>query len=623
MIEDEKNLADLLRGYLEREGFEVHQALDGKAGLEAARRTEPDVVVLDWMLPGLDGMEVLREIRRFSEAYVIMLTARTEEVDRIVGLSAGADDYLTKPFSPGELVARVRAMLRRPRGGHGGAVDTPEDNQEEKPLVFGELQIDPNRRRVRFGATEVPLTALEFELLFALASRPGFVFGRRRLLERVWGEDYFGDDHMIDVHIANLTKEVRCGGERRRSPLHPDGARGRLQVRGTVKRKSMSRISRSLGAKLFVSHFLVALVVAFTLLAALYLIAPVIFGRLMQGMMDSGAGMMEPGGRMMQPSEMEGMMGSVGRAFGLTLLYSFLVAGVVAAGIAALSSLFVSRRIANPLKRMSAATRRIAAGRYGERVPVGEPDEAERILSENFNSMAVSLEEVERKRLELIGDVSHELRTPLSNLQGYMEGLMEGVVEPSDETWALLYGEAERMRRLVDDLRRLSQAEAKQLDLHTAAVHPGEMVRIATERMAPLFDEKGVDLTNAVPEDVPRVLADSDRVVQVLTNLLGNALRHTPKGGRVLVETEVRGDSIIFGIEDTGEGIAPEHLPHVFERFYRADKSRSRGEARGGSGLGLAISKALVEAMGGSMRAESSGAGKGAKFSFSLPIADG
>ncbi len=383
----------------------------------------------------------------------------------------------------------------------------------------------------------------------------------------------------------------------------------------------MSRISRSLGAKLFVSHFLVALVVAFTLLAALYLIAPVIFGRLMQGMMDSGSGMMEPGGEMMQPSEMEGMMGSVGQAFGMTLLYSLLVAGVVAAVIAALSSLFVSRRISNPLRRMSVATRRIAAGRYGERVPVGEPDELG-VLSENFNSMAVSLEEAERKRLELIGDVSHELRTPLSNLQGYMEGLMEGVVEPSDETWALLYGEAERMRRLVDDLRRLSQAEAKQLDLHTAAARPGEMVRTATERMAPLFDEKGVGLASPAPEDLPQVFADSDRVVQVLTNLLGNALRHTPKGGRVLVETEVQVDSIVFGVRDTGEGISSEHLPHVFERFYRADKSRSRSEDRGGSGLGLAISKALVEAMGGSVRAESPGAGKGAKFSFSLPVAD-
>src|SRR5215204_4343602 len=175
IVEDEKNLVGLLRKYLEREGFEVDEALDGRAALEVARRSEPDVVVLDWMLPGLDGMEVLRELRRFSDAYVIMLTAREGEVDRIVGLSTGADDYLVKPFSPGELVARIRAMLRRPRGGASSARDSVE---EYTPLSFGELTVDPARREVRLLGEEVSLTALEFELLAALASRPGFVFSR-------------------------------------------------------------------------------------------------------------------------------------------------------------------------------------------------------------------------------------------------------------------------------------------------------------------------------------------------------------------------------------------------------------------------------------------------------------
>ena len=206
IVEDEKNLTDLLRGYLEREGFEVHEAFDGAMGLEVARRVKPDVVVLDWMLPTLDGMEVLRELRRFSEAYVIMLTARAEEADKIVGLSTGADDYLTKPFSPGELVARVRAMLRRPRG---DAAAAPKEDR----LVFGELEVDPARHRVRLGEDEVLLTALEFDLLVALASRPGFVFGRRRLLEHVWGEDYFGDGHVVDVHVANLRKKLNAARE--------------------------------------------------------------------------------------------------------------------------------------------------------------------------------------------------------------------------------------------------------------------------------------------------------------------------------------------------------------------------------------------------------------------------
>jgi DNA-binding response OmpR family regulator len=203
IVEDEENLVRLVRGYLEREGFEVSEALDGLAALEAAREVNPDVVVLDWMLPKRDGMDVLRELRRFSDAYVIVLTARVEEVDRIVGLSTGADDYLTKPFSPGELVARIRAMLRRPRGEMRAA-------GEEDSLSFGELSVDRGRREVWLKGVEVSLTAIEFDLLTTLASRPGLVFTREQLLSRVWGEDYFGGDHLVDVHIANLRKKIEA-----------------------------------------------------------------------------------------------------------------------------------------------------------------------------------------------------------------------------------------------------------------------------------------------------------------------------------------------------------------------------------------------------------------------------
>ena len=385
-------------------------------------------------------------------------------------------------------------------------------------------------------------------------------------------------------------------------------------------RSLLRRFTRGLRAKLFASHFLVALVGTFTLLTAIYLLAPVIFARMMTEMMEATPGMMGPGDGMMEPGRMpgmEGMMDSVGRAFGLTLLYSLFVAGAVAAGASAVFSVLVSRRIADPLRRLAAATRRIAGGRYDERVPVGEADELG-TFSESFNSMAASLEAAEERRLELIGDVSHELRTPLSTLQGYMEGLKEGVIEPSEEMWVLLYGEAERMRRLVDDLRQLSRAEAGRIELEKAEVPPEEVVQIAVERMLPLFEEKGVKLRGAASPNLPPVLADADRAVQVLTNLLGNALRHTPAGGRVAVETEADEDEVIFGVGDTGEGIASEHLPHLFERFYRVEKSRSR--EGGGSGVGLAISRALVEAMGGRIWAESPGLGKGATFTFTLPI---
>lgn len=366
-----------------------------------------------------------------------------------------------------------------------------------------------------------------------------------------------------------------------------------------------------LRAKLFASHSLVALVGTLTFLVSVSLIAPLIFGNLMSGMMGS-AGTMGMDG-------MGGMMDSVNRAFGRTLLYSLLAAALAATIAAALTSLFVARRITNPLKRMLDATRRISRGHYDERVPVGENDELG-ALSESLNTMAATLEATEQRRREFIADVSHELRTPLSTLRGYMEGLMDGVVEPAEETWALLYAEAERMRRLVDDLQQLSRAEARQLTLDRTPTPPREAARIAVESMLPLFAEKGVELDDAIAGDLPRMLADRDRLVQVLTNLLNNALRYTPAGGRVILDAEGRGDEVLFRVSDTGVGIASEHLPHVFERFYRVEKSRSR--EGGGSGVGLAISRALIESMDGRIWAESAGPGRGATFGFTLPAAD-
>ena len=220
IVDDEQHLRDLVRGYLQREGFVVYAADNGRAALELARQHPPTVVVLDLMLPELDGLEVCRQLRAFSDAYVIMLTAKTEEIDRIVGLEVGADDYLTKPFSPRELVARIRAMLRRPRR-HGGpgapAPDVPP------PQRFGELTIDHERREAVLAGGIVPLTPLEFALLTTLAAHPGRVFTRAQLLERVWGEDYFGDDHVVDVHIANLRRKL---GEDSSAPRFVETVRG-------------------------------------------------------------------------------------------------------------------------------------------------------------------------------------------------------------------------------------------------------------------------------------------------------------------------------------------------------------------------------------------------------------
>ena len=196
-VDDEVPILDLVRGYLERDGFEVETASDGPAALAAIRAWSPDVVVLDVMLPGLDGIEVCRQLRTFSDAYVLMLTARGEEIDRIMGLTVGADDYLVKPFSPRELVARVKALLRRPRSGTAVAPTTP----------FG-LDLDEPRRAVHVDGVPVELTAIEFDILALLAREPGVVVRRQAVLDDVWGPEVVADHHLIDVHIANLRRKL-------------------------------------------------------------------------------------------------------------------------------------------------------------------------------------------------------------------------------------------------------------------------------------------------------------------------------------------------------------------------------------------------------------------------------
>ncbi len=201
IVDDEPNLLDLLRDYLKREGYEVATAEDGPAAIEEARRLDPALIVLDVMLPGIDGIEVCRQIRRFSDAYILMLTARAEEIDKIIGLSVGADDYVTKPFSPREVVARVKALLRRPRA---GGQDMPP--AESIPLRVGDLVIDEAAHTVTLAGAPVALTAREFSLLATLARHPRRVFTRAQLLEQVWGDYY--DDHVVDVHIGNLRKKL-------------------------------------------------------------------------------------------------------------------------------------------------------------------------------------------------------------------------------------------------------------------------------------------------------------------------------------------------------------------------------------------------------------------------------
>jgi histidine kinase len=221
--------------------------------------------------------------------------------------------------------------------------------------------------------------------------------------------------------------------------------------------------------------------------------------------------------------------------------------------------------------------------------------------------------------MELIGDVAHELRTPLSGVKGVLEGLVDGVLPAEPATFLSMEREVARLQRLVHDLEELSRAEAGKVPLDICVTAPAELIHAAANRLRPQFDDKEVGLDLDVPPDLPQVRADANRITQVLLNLLGNALQYTPAGGQVAVRAFLDGDYVAINVQDSGIGLSSEHLAHVFERFYRVDKSRSR--TGGGSGIGLTISKHLVEAHGGRIGADSPGLGKGSTFSFTLPLA--
>ena len=204
IVDDEPQLQKTIRAYLEREGYAVESAADGHAALEAAAAFRPDLVILDVMLPGLGGFMVLETLRRQSDVYVLMLTARADEIDKVMGLTLGADDYMTKPFSPRELVARVRAILRRERSASGDAAAAPD----EVALAFARLRLEPAARRVWKDGREVELTPIEFDMLHTLARHPGRVLSREQLIEHVLGYDYYGDDRIIDTHIRRLRRKI-------------------------------------------------------------------------------------------------------------------------------------------------------------------------------------------------------------------------------------------------------------------------------------------------------------------------------------------------------------------------------------------------------------------------------
>lgn len=372
----------------------------------------------------------------------------------------------------------------------------------------------------------------------------------------------------------------------------------------------LSKIRRHLGWKIFFSYLIVILVGTIVLATAAEYAIPRAFDRHMTSM------------PMMMDDSMMGDMDFF-TSFRSAVNEALTIAALAAFIGAVLVSLFVSRQVVAPIRNMMVVSQHIALGHYAERVAVpgnlgrDELDELAQ-LALSFNRMAANLEHTENMRRQLIGDVAHELRTPLTAIKGSMEGLIDGVLSPKNETFQQIHREADRMQRLVHDLQELSKVEAGAYELQKSPADVADLISTAIEPLRQQFTEKEVALEIDIADDLPRANVDRDRFGQVMINLMGNALQYTPARGKVNVRAELLGNEIHITVSDTGIGIPAEHLPHLFTRFYRVDKSRSR--AGGGSGIGLTITKHLVEAHDGRIWVQSPGRGKGSAFTFTLPI---
>jgi two-component system, OmpR family, sensor histidine kinase BaeS len=358
---------------------------------------------------------------------------------------------------------------------------------------------------------------------------------------------------------------------------------------------------RRLVRRLFVGQLLVILVGAATLGVVAFLVAPPIFHDHIR--------------RAVGPVS-DVVAHHLDRALSETLSLALILGVLAAASAATAVSWLLATRIARPVEQLSRTAGALADGRLAERAPRPAGDDELTDLTDAFNEMADALEHTEDTRRRLLADLAHELRTPLATIEAYHEGLADGVVEVDDATLAVLTEATGRLQRLVEDLSLVSRAEEGQLALELTCIDLGATVRAAVDAFAPDAREREVELQHQPPDRPMTLEGDADRLTQVLTNLLRNALEHTPAGGRVTVSADQGNDEIRIEVRDDGAGIAPEHLPHVFERFFRADPARRHVT---GSGIGLTISRAIVHGHGGTITADSDGPARGATFTVRIP----
>ncbi len=515
IVEDEPNIAEVVSLYLERADFKVRVARDGMAAMKILEERIPDLIVLDIMLPEVDGFAITRWLRERSNVPIIMLTARRDEIDRITGLELGADDYVVKPFSPQELVSRVRAVLRR-------TAQTETHSQEAQPVTAGDLVIEPLSRSATLKGESLTLTAKEFDMLHLFASRPQQVFTRDQLLDQVWGEVEYIDPSTVTVHVRRLREKIED------RPLLPHPVDHRLG-RGLQICSGITDENRSLKVSPPPTKYVIGVI-------AILLISLVVFVLVMNPpMVDFGLMALF----LMITAVVSSIVGYAAYRLGwmtristlrLTLLISYLISSVLtffnvwltarlmfasqhdlllatvlllfAGGMAMVLGYFLSSAITDRIFVLQQAAHKLAGGDLETRIEVNGRDEVAQ-LSQDFNQMAEQLQQATRQRADLIAWVSHDLQTPLTSIQAILEALADGLIEDPEAQERYLrtaQREVRSLSDLIDDLFQLTKLDAGGLTLEICPNSLSDLISDTLESFSQLAEKQNIQLSGQVSD---------------------------------------------------------------------------------------------------------------------------
>lgn len=675
IIEDEKALARLLELALTHEGYETKIQYDGDRGFADVSNYEPDLILLDLMLPGMDGIEVCRKVRKFSFVPILMLTARDETVDKVTGLDCGANDYMTKPFEMEELLARIRAILRA------------SENSTEKLeiLAVSDLWMDLRHHIVKRSGTAITLTKREFDLLEYLMKNRRIVLTREQILERVWGLDYEGEANVVDVYIrylrskidepfdAKLIQTVRGSAMSLATKLKKPMPRklswkltliyaalfsavlialnagtlfgvryymveqAKQQVRSS-KENTLSRFSASAGT---VSLSDPAYLSEAGTVSEINIIITNPSGKQISSSNKTLAGLPSPASDIgnivifesrdrhfivenSRITENNRLIGYLQVSYDMRSEYRFIkllfvfmaFADLLGVAFAILTGFLLSRRALRPIDNLTNTARKISVGDLSQRVEVGPADDELSRLAVTFNEMIERLQASFEKQSRFVSDASHELRTPIAVIKGYADLIDQWAKDDPqvlEESVAAIRKEANGMTTLVEQLLFLARGDGEKLKPQKENFPASGLLHEIVEESRLVAPNRCFE--EAVSENL-QVYADRKLLKQALRALVDNAVKYTPEKGTIQMAASGDGAGVKINVTDTGIGIPENELQKIFNRFYRVDEDRSR--EKGGSGLGLSIVKWIVDAHGGTIMLESE-MGKGTSASIYLP----